>query len=415
MSKLVINIAGLGTVGQGVIKILESKFADTIKINKIHARTKNKQREININNYSWADDINDIATDCDCVVELIGGTDSAYNLAKAALSAGKHFVTANKAMIAEHGVQLAALAEANNAILAFEASVAGGIPIIKAVRECLVGNNISQISGILNGTCNYILTEIERTGADFADILKDAQDKGYAEADPTFDIEGIDASHKLAILTALAFGVKPSLTTLTTYGITNITYKDIQYAAELGYKIRLLGVTSKNDNLVSQAVYPCLVPVSHPLAAINGADNAVTVVAEPLGPTTYIGAGAGQGPTASAVVADIIDIAQERGSDAFGIPEDKLVDGSFANFADTSHNYYIRLTTADETGVLANITNVLQANSISVEEILQPKADGNAEVVIITSKVNEVIMQDTITKLNNMDTILADVQIIRLV
>lgn len=321
-SQLRLGIAGLGTVGIGVIKIVEdnagllsARTGRQVTITAVSARDRGRDRGVDLSAYAWHDNAVDLAADdnVDLVVELMGGSDGpAYALAKACLAAGKPFVTANKALIATHGKELAELAESNEAALRFEAAVAGGIPIIKALTEGLSANNISGLHGILNGTCNYILTRMEREGLPFDEVLADAQRIGYAEADPTFDIDGIDTAHKTAILAAIAFGMAPDIDNLPTEGIRNIVPVDIDYARELGYRIKLLGVARQQDGAVEVRVHPAMVPLSSPLAKVMDATNAVMVSGDHVGPTGYEGAGAGQGPTASAVVADVVDVADRK-------------------------------------------------------------------------------------------------------
>src|SRR6186713_1027536 len=317
-----IALAGLGTVGGGVIRLIETNGAliarragRPIEIAAVCARDRSKDRGIDLSRYAWEDDMTLLAerSDVDVVVELVGGADGpALALARRTLAAGKGLVTANKAMIAHHGMELAAAAEAAGAPLKFEAAVAGGIPVIKGLREGAAANALVRIYGILNGTCNYILSTMERTGRDFAEVLREAQDLGYAEADPSFDIEGVDAAHKLAILAAIGFGSRIDFASMEIAGIGRIRAADIGQAAALGYVIRLIGLAEQDpaEAKLFQRVQPCLVPRSHPLAAVDGPTNAVVAEGNFAGRLLFQGAGAGDGPTASAVVADLIDIAR---------------------------------------------------------------------------------------------------------
>ena len=376
-------MAGLGTVGGGVIRLIETNGAliarragRPIEIAAICARDRSKDRGVDLSRYAWEDDMTLLAErgDIDVVVELVGGADGpALALARRTLAAGKGLVTANKAMIAHHGMELAEAAETAGAPLKFEAAVAGGIPVIKGLREGVAANAIGRIYGILNGTCNYILSTMERTGRDFGDVLKEAQDLGYAEADPAFDIEGTDAAHKLAILAAIAFGSRIDLASMDVTGITRIRAADIAQAAALGYVIRLIGLADCDPGrgLLFQRVQPCLVPRSHPLAAVDGPTNAVVAEGDFAGRLLFQGAGAGDGPTASAVVADLIEIA--RGST--GAPFSEPVAGLEALApADPGHRLgraYLRFTVTDRPGVLAEVTAAMRDAGVSIESLIQ--------------------------------------------
>ncbi len=400
-----IGIAGLGTVGVGVCKLIEAhadlyraRTGKEIRISAVSARTKNKDRGIDINSYSWADDPVALARndEVDVVIELLGGADgAAHALVKTALENGKHVVTANKALIATHGTELATLADKHNVQLAYEAAVAGGIPIIKAVREGLSSNVVHKISGIMNGTCNFILTAMDEQGRAFDDVLKEAQEKGYAEADPTFDIEGIDTAHKLSILTSLAFGVQVDKEALYSEGITQITQQDMQLAAQFGYVIRLLGVAEQQeDGSILQRVHPCFVPKNAPLAPIAGVLNAVEVQSNALGTSLYTGAGAGEMPTASAVVSDVLDIAANRTYPAFGVPASALNKARFTSMEAHACEYYLRVTVPDAPGVLSDITTILGDHDINVNHVHQELLeDGNACVALITHHTKEAVMQ----------------------
>ena len=352
-----IAIAGLGTVGTGVVRLLQKNAAlisqragQSVEIKAVSARDKNRKRDCNLSGINWVDDPRQLANlpDVDLVVELIGGADGvARALAEATLKSGKHYVTANKALLAAHGAALATLAEQNKAHLQFEASVAGGIPVLKTLREGLAGNRISVLRGILNGTCNYILTKMHDANLSFEDVLREAQAKGYAEADPSADIDGHDTANKLAILTALAFGVAPDLSAVSVEGIRHIVSLDLKLADELGYRIKLLGMARSSDAGIEQRVGPCLVPQNSPLAGVQGAMNAVLMRGDFVGDLMLEGAGAGAEPTASAVVADIIDIARGARLPAFGIPAAGLRALKPAQTA-CAAKHYLRLQVMDK-------------------------------------------------------------------
>ncbi|MBL4837363.1 MAG: homoserine dehydrogenase [Kordiimonadaceae bacterium] len=378
---LKVGIAGLGTVGVGVIKILRDhadllsqRVGRSIEVCAVSARSKGRDRGVDLTGFTWCDDATELASigEVDIVVELIGGSDGpALALARETLKTGKSFITANKALIAVHGKELATLAEENNASLRFEAAVAGGIPILKSLAEGLAGNDVSGLYGILNGTCNYILTRMEREGLAFADVLADAQRLGYAEADPTFDIDGIDTAHKTAILAAIAFGMAPDMDSMPIEGIRNIAPVDIDYAQELGYRIKLLGLARRTADGVETRVIPAMVPLSASLANVMDATNAVVVDGDFSGPTVYVGAGAGEGPTASSVVADIIDVARGNVYPAFGVPAASLQNLPALPADKHSGTYYIRLRVNDQPGVMADITAALARESVSIESLIQ--------------------------------------------
>lgn len=426
MTNLNIAIAGLGTVGAGVVKILtkqaeiiSARCGKTIKIVAVSARNKHKDRGIDTSNIAWYENAVDIADDAnvDLVVELIGGdSGAAYDLCEKALANGKHFVTANKALIARHGAKLTKIAEENNVSIAYEAAVAGGIPIIKSLKEGLAGNNIKRVSGILNGTCNYMLTAMKETERDFDVILKEAQDLGYAEADPAFDIEGTDAAHKLVILASIAFGAPVNFNAASVEGITAVSLSDIKYADELGYKIKLLGLCSLEGGSVNQTVQPCLIANDYPLAKVDGVNNAVFVEGDAVGNVVLEGPGAGEGPTASAVVADIIDIASERFSYAFGVPASKLQDKTFTNNENECGEYYIRINVADEAGVLANITDIFKRENISMESLLQKpvKKGENVDIVCVTHNVARTLILKAAAEISQLDIVLNKPSVIKI-
>ncbi|WP_417520001.1 homoserine dehydrogenase [Minwuia sp.] len=414
-----IGVAGLGTVGAGLLKLLDgngSLIADRagrgIQVTAVSARDRNRDRGIDLHGLHWEDDPVSLAgrDDVDVVVELIGGSEGpARELVEAALRAGKPVVTANKALLAEHGYHLATLAEQNNATLAYEAAVAGGIPIVKAIREGLSGNRLTRVYGILNGTCNYILTEMRTSGRDFADVLKDAQDLGYAEADPTFDVDGIDAAHKLALLAALSFSTRPDFAAVAVEGIRNISAIDIAYADEFGYRIKLLGVAETIDGRIAQRVRPCLVPVHTPIAKVEGVFNAVVAEGDQIGRTVLEGPGAGAGPTASAVAADLVDLAAGRISHAFGVPASALSDVPAFHDTERLAHHYIRLKVLDQPGVIADIAGVLRDARISIESLLQragPDDAGTAPVVVITHESSEGRIDAALKGLEALDSVL---------
>lgn len=409
MKKCQIAIAGLGVVGAETARhlienreALSQKAGMDLQLCAVSARSKGKDRGFDMAGLNWCDDPVALAQleDIDVVVELMGGSDGpALALTKAALSSGKHVVTANKAMIALHGVALAQLAEDNNTQLFFESSVAGGIPALKILREGLSANEISSVEGILNGTCNYILSEMEQTGRAFDDVLSEAQSLGYAEADPTFDVDGIDAAHKLTILDAIAYGHKPDFDKLSVSGIRQVTDLDISYAIELGYNIRLIGRATAAGEA---SVAPCLLPKASPLAQVTGPLNAVHYKADPVNTISAIGPGAGAGPTASAVLADIIDIAAGRYNFPFGRPVGALtVPDAIAQGVGRSC-YYLRLEVTDKSGVLAEVTDVLKSCDISVETLIQKghESDGSASLVMIVHETDAAAIKAASTALS---------------
>ena len=401
-----IGIAGLGTVGAGVVKIMAARGSHLaaacgreIRLVAVTARDRKKDRGINLAGVRWEDDPMALAAagDIDLVVELIGGSEGvARDLVEASLKAGKHVATANKALVAHHGTALAQLAEASNAALNYEAAVAGGIPIVKAMREALAGNEIRSVHGILNGTCNYILTEMETTGRDFADVLKDAQELGYAEADPSFDVGGIDAAHKLAILASLAFGTEVDFANVHIEGIEKISATDIAFAAEFGFKVKLLAIAEKGDDGIVQRVHPALVPVGTPLAAVSGVYNAVAVDGDRVGHLVLEGRGAGEGPTASAVISDVVDIARGMIVPPFIVPAARLRPRAKPLMDTHKSSFYLRLRAVDRAGSMAAITKALAEASISIERIVQRggKGDdsGRLPVVFITHETDEATM-----------------------
>ena len=401
-----IGIAGLGTVGAAVIALLgrqaealARRTGRQIVITGVSACHKAKQRGIDLAGFAWFDDCVALARSpgIDLFVELIGGEEgAALAAAEAALDAGKSVVTANKALLAKHGMRLAALAEENGAALAFEASVAGGIPVVKTLREGLAGNSIERVQGILNGTCNYILTRMELEGLTFAQCLREAQRLGYAEANPAFDIGGFDTAHKLAILTSLAFGTVIDLAAIAVEGIESITLADLEAAAELGYRVKLLGVAQRTPFGIEQRVHPSMVPKSTAIAQVMGVTNAVTIDADAVHELTLAGPGAGGEATASAIVADIADIARGERSTPFGWPVASLSPAQHAPMQMHEGGYYIRLSVFDRPGAAAAIATRMAERGISLESIVQRRRPGAkigpggaVPVVLITHATHE--------------------------
>ncbi len=390
-----VALAGLGTVGGGVIRLIDAngdliarRAGRRIEIVAVSARDRAKDRGVDIARFGWVDDTTRLAeTDADVIVELIGGADGpALALARATLAGGKGLVTANKAMIAHHGLELATASEAAHAALKFEAAVAGGIPVIKGLREGAAANEIARVYGILNGTCNFILSKMESEGRDFADVLAEAQRLGFAEADPGFDIDGVDAAHKLSILASIAFGTQPAFAGVETGGIRDILAADIAEAAALGFRVRLLGLAEAGGDGLFQRVHPHLVPLDHPLAHVTGATNAVVAEGNFVGRLLFQGAGAGDGPTASAVVADLIDIARGEYGPPYAMPAAALAQTVPADAGDRRGRAYVRFTVADKVGVLAEIAAAMRDAGVSIESLMQRgrAGDGTVLVAIVT-------------------------------
>lgn len=412
-----IGLAGLGTVGATLAARLVGGSVDGVRLTHISARDKTRDRGFATDGLVWLDTPQALAAeaDVDMVVELIGGADgAALELVEAALSAGKHVVTANKAMLAAHGVKLAGLAEQHGVSLAYEAAIAGGIPIVKTIREGLQGNQISKVSGILNGTCNYILTEMEEKKVGYAETLKEAQALGYAEADPTFDVEGVDAAQKLALLCGLAFGVEPDFDAIQLTGITGITGQDFDFAAGFNAVIRLVGLAEKstaekNDSAtgIVQWVGPALVRQDRPLASIKGVTNAVQVDADMVGQIMMQGPGAGGGATASAVLADIIDIAQGRHIAVFGRPVATLTPSAGPSPM-APCEWYLRLSLVDAPGSMAKATSILAEHGVSIEEAVQrgpENSDSLRPVVFITHQSDLATIEKALSALQAVDVI----------
>ncbi len=413
-----IALAGLGTVGAGVVKLLDANRAlierragRRIEIVAVTARDRARDRGVDLTRFEWVDDAAALVdrADVDAVVELIGGSDGpALTLARSTLAAGKAFVTANKAMIAHHGVELARTAEGANAALKFEAAVAGGIPVIKGLREGAAANEIGQVYGILNGTCNYILTAMEEAGRDFSDVLAEAQALGYAEADPSFDIDGVDAAHKLSILASLAFGTRIDFDAVAISGIRHIIASDISEARTLGFRVRLVGLAELTPAGLFQRVHACLVPLSHPMAHVRGSLNAVVAEGNFVGRLVFEGRGAGEGPTASAVVADLIDIARGEYGPAFAMPVDSLAAIGAAKADARTGRFYLRFAVADRPGVLAEITAAMRDAGVSIESLIQrgAAADGGVLLVMVTHTVSEAAVNDALGRLEGSQSLL---------
>lgn len=423
-----VGICGLGTVGSGTFNVLTrnaqsiaARTGRSIIIEQVGARRDNPACDTSTTQVTR--DIFDVARnpEVDVVVELIGGYDVAKELILTAIEHGKHVVTANKALIAEHGNEIFAAAREKNVIVAYEAAVAGGIPIIKNLREGLAGNTIHWLAGIINGTGNYILTEMGDKNRPFEDVLKEAQELGYAEADPTFDVEGIDACHKLTIMASIAFGIPLQFNKAYTEGISKVTPADIQYAEELGYRIKHLGIARKAPEGVELRVHPTLIPAAKPLANVNGVLNSVVVNADAVGETMQVGPGAGAEPTASSVVADIIDIARlidspESAPNPLGYGADSLEDTSVLPITETRSACYLRIHAEDHPGVMNAITQILSEEGINIDAITQKairESDGYADIVILTHEIQEAIMDKAVTRVEALADVQAPVTRIR--
>lgn len=395
MKPLKIAVAGLGTVGAGLVRLLADnarpialRAGRPIQVVAVSARDRSRDRGVDLSGVAWYEDAAVMAAEveCDVIVEVIGGSEGiARKVVETAIAKGRHVVTANKALLAHHGVALAQAAEAKGVSLAFEAAVAGGIPIIKALREGLAGNSISRIYGILNGTCNYILTTMRETGRDFADVLAEAQALGYAEADPTFDVDGMDAAHKLSILTSLAFATPVNIKDMHIEGIRHVSSVDFEFAEKLGYRIKLLGIAQRTPAGIEQRVHACMVKAETPIAKVDGVFNAVVAEGDFVGRSIYEGRGAGAGPTASAVAADIIDIARGCSVPTFGVPVEALEALPAAPMSGRQGAYYVRLMVVDKPGVLADVAAALRDEQVSVEQMIQPgRSPGETVPMVMT-------------------------------
>lgn len=419
-SPLRLGIAGLGTVGAGVIRLLETN-ADLItaragrplKVVAVSARDRTRDRGVNVSGLRWYDNAVDLVTDpeVDVVVELIGGAEGqARALVEAALQAGKPVVTANKALLAIHGPALAQVSAEKSAPLLFEAAVAGGIPAIKTVREGLAADRLLRIGGILNGTCNYILTVMRETGKDFGSVLADAQQLGYAEADPSTDIDGLDAAHKLTILAGLAFGRPVAFDSVHVEGIRRIGAADLRFARKLGYRIKLLGLARVGDAGLEARVTPCLVPEDAPIAQVDGVFNAVVAEGAFAGRLMIEGRGAGAGPTASAVTADLIDIARGSHIPVWGVQVSDMQPVRACPLSAGKGAFYLRLRVEDRPGVIADITAVLRDCGVSLRSMLQPTPEKNdtaphVPLVLVTHQTSEAAMQDAVTRIDQLDVV----------
>ncbi|MDG2472708.1 MAG: homoserine dehydrogenase [Pseudomonadales bacterium] len=433
MKAVNIGICGLGTVGAGVLSVLQRNAALITsragrKVSVSHLGTRSAKPDLNTEGIKVSDDIFAVVNDpdVDIVVELIGGYEAALDLVMQAIANGKHVVTANKALIAVHGNAIFSAAEAKGVAVRYEAAVAGGIPIIKALREGLSGNKIEWLAGIINGTGNYILTEMRDKGRLFADVLADAQQLGYAEADPTFDVEGIDAAHKLAILASLAFAMPLNFDACFTEGISAVAPQDISLASELGYRIKHLGIARRTAKGVEMRVHPTLIPYRRLIANVDGVMNAVLVKGDAVNATLYYGAGAGAEPTASSVIADIVDLARlgEASQDlpALGLASHALTEKTIVSINDIESAYYLRVTVDDKPGVLSHITQIFSDSGISLDAVLQKESDqhqghglpaGHVAVVLITNVIREASFTEAVNYIEALASVTDKVTFIR--
>lgn len=410
-----LGIAGLGTVGIGVVKIvrqkaklLEARSGRAIEITAVCARTRDKDRGVSLTGYGWEDDPVALAKrdDVDVFVELMGGSDGPAKAAtEAAISAGKDVVTANKALLALHGNALAQAAEANASVLRFEAAVAGGIPVIKSLTEGLAGNEITRVMGVMNGTCNYILTRMQSAGLPYDQVFEEANQLGYLEADPQLDVGGIDAGHKLALLSAIAFGTQVDFDGVALEGIQSITIEDIHQAADMGYRIKLLGLARMTGRGLEQRMSPCLVPAASPLGQLEGGTNMVVLEGDAVEQIVLRGPGAGEGPTASAVMGDVMDVARGNRISTFGIPAKDLIKTTPASAA-TSVPYYLRMTLHDKPGALAKVATVLGNAGVSIDRMRQYRHDETtAPVLIVTHKTSPGALDEALTAMSSLDVL----------
>ncbi len=432
MKPVRIGVLGLGTVGGGSVNVLKRNAEEIARragrdiiVTRASARSLDRERICDTTGIELTTDPFSVvnAVDVDVVLELIGGETIAKDLVLQAIANGKHVVTANKALIALHGNEIFAKASEQGVMILFEAAVAGGIPIIKAIREGLSGNQIEWLAGIINGTGNFILTEMRDKGRDFADVLAEAQALGYAEADPTFDVEGIDAAHKLTILASIAFGIPLQFEKAFTEGITAITREDVQYAEELGYRIKHLGIARKTEQGIELRVHPTLIPERRLLANVDGVMNAVLVNADAVGPTLYYGAGAGAEATASAVVADVVDVVRAMTSDPenrvphLAFQADAIKDIPVLESEQLTTAYYLRLTAEDKPGVLADVSRFLANHNISIEALIQKEpeqGESSLSVIMLTQLTQEKEMNAAIAEIEALSTISGNVSRIRL-
>jgi homoserine dehydrogenase len=432
MKPINVGLLGIGTVGGGTFTVLTRNQEEItrragrpIRIVKVADRDMARARDITKGAVEIVDDAFAVVADAeiDIVVELIGGTTISKDLVLKAIENGKHVVTANKALIALHGNEIFAAAQKKGVMVAFEAAVAGGIPIIKAVREGLSANRIEWIAGIINGTTNFILSEMREKGLGFNDVLGEAQRLGYAEADPTFDVEGVDAAHKLMILAGIGFGIPMQFDKVYTEGITKLTREDIQYAEELGYRVKLLGITKRSENGIELRVHPTLIPEKRLVANVNGAMNAVVVKGDAVGPTLYYGAGAGAEPTASAVVADLVDVTRMHTADPhqrvphLAFQPDQLADLPILPITEVKSAYYLRMRMLDKPGVLADVTRILGDRGISIDAMIQKEPAENeaeANIIILTHVTVEKTMNEAIAAIEALPAIDGKVTRIRM-
>ncbi|MDO9507165.1 MAG: homoserine dehydrogenase [Hydrogenophaga sp.] len=435
MKPIQVGLLGIGTVGSGTFNVLQRNQEEIrrragrgIEITMVADLDTERAQSIVGPNVTVVNDARAVIAnpDIDIVIELIGGYGIAKALVMEAIAAGKHVVTANKALLAVHGTEIFAAASAKGVMVAFEAAVAGGIPIIKALREGLTANSIQWIAGIINGTTNFILSEMRDKGLDFAVVLKEAQRLGYAEADPTFDIEGVDAAHKVTLMSAIAFGIPVQFDKAYVEGITQLGATDIKYAEQLGYRIKLLGITKRTAKGIELRVHPSLVPSKRLIANVEGAMNAVVVQGDAVGTTLYYGKGAGSEPTASAVIADLVDITRLHTADPhhrvphLAFHPDAMSDLSVLPMSEVVTSYYLRLRVADEAGVLAQVTGLLAGSGISIDAVLQREADEvsgeggtSTDLIILTHNTREGTMNDALAQLQNLPTVLAPIVRIR--
>jgi homoserine dehydrogenase len=421
-----IAVAGLGTVGAGTLQLLQqqaeplaARAGRRLIVAAVSARDRRRDRGVDLSAVRWYEDAAAMAADpeIDVVVETIGGAEGiARRVVETALNQGKHVVTANKALMAHAGTELAGLAEGRGLTLAFEASVAGGIPVVKALREGLAGNRLQRVYGILNGTSNYILSTMREGGREFGEVLAEAQKLGYAEADPSFDIDGIDAAHKLAILASLGFGRPVDLAGVYAEGIRHVSRLDIEFAEELGFRIKLLAVARLTEAGLEQRVHPCMVPRGTPIASVEGVYNAVVAEGDFVGRVMLQGRGAGAHPTASAVAADLVDIAAERHVAAFAVPVAQLSAIPGVPIERHQGAYYIRLMVVDQPGVIADIAAALRDEQVSMESMIQRgRAPGEAVPVVLTTHVTvEAAMRRALARIERLDTVLEPPHLIRI-
>ena len=434
MKPLQVGLLGMGTVGMGTWKVLRRNAEEIarragrpIRITWIAERALDIAREATrgVDGVNITDDAAVVLAhpDVDIVVELIGGIEPAKSFVLKAIANGKHVVTANKALLARHGNEIFAAAHAKGVMVAFEAAVAGGIPIVKALREGLTANRLEWIAGIINGTSNFILSEMRSRGATFAEVLKEAQAKGYAEADPTYDIEGIDAAHKLTIIASIAFGVPMQFAKAYTEGISRLTQEDIRYAEELGYRIKLLGITRRTQAGIELRVHPTLIPARRLIANVEGVMNAVLVKGDAVGPTLYYGAGAGAEPTASSVIADLVDVTRMHTADPehrvphLAFQPDQLSDTPFLPMGEVVTSYYLRMRVQDRPGVLADITRILADREISIDAMIQKEpseGEDQTDIILLTHRTIEKNVDAAIAAIEALPTVAGEIVRIRL-